>query len=153
MSCKRFESQEDLLRERAIMLTICKDAVKLGENDLDGLIPNIAFVEIKTARCNHNKPVHYLVSVQKYHKMQDADKLLPAFLFIQWADKLTYISYKDLEKSVIASTSFIAINGRAEREGSVNDREQMIHVPPSLFKVFVDSASFLKEIELTISCS
>lgn len=125
----RFETPEDLAREKSIMDKINKDAIKLGSNDLDFLIKDKAYIEIKSARCKHDKPEHYLISLHKIIKMQYANKKLPTYLFIQFTDKLMYIAFKDIR-------GFIAPNGREERTGSVNDIELMCHVEPSLFKEY-----------------
>jgi hypothetical protein len=124
----RFETKEDLKREREIMDRICKDAIKLGDNELDFLIKEKAYIEIKTANCKHNTPQFYLISYIKYKKMQEYNKRLPTYLFIQWTDKLTYINFKDIRGKV-------ETNGRAPREGSSNDQELMVHVDPKLFKI------------------
>ena len=75
----RFETKEDLLRERAIIDKIDSNAVKLGDNDLDFLIPKKAYVEIKTANCSSSTPKEYLISLQKVLKMQYANKTLPTY--------------------------------------------------------------------------
>ena len=125
----RFETKEDLERERQIMDRICKDAIKLGGNELDFLIKDKAYIEIKSANCKHNTPPFYLVNLGKLYKMQEYGKRLPTYLFIQWTDKLTYINFKDIRGNCEP-------NGRTPREGSSNDQELMIHVDPKLFKTF-----------------
>jgi len=108
---------------------ISKDAVKLGSNDLDFIIPDKAYVEIKSARCPHDKPEYYLISMIKAVKMQYANKKLPTYLFIQFTDKLMYIAFKDIR-------GFLDVNGRDNRKGATNDTELMIHVNPKLFKEY-----------------
>ena len=125
----RFETKEDLERERKIMDTISKDAIKLGDNELDFLIKDKAYIEIKSATCKHNTPPFYLVNLGKLYKMQEYSKKLPTYLFIQWTDKLTYINFKDIRGNCEP-------NGRTPREGSSNDQELMIHVDPKLFKIY-----------------
>ena len=125
----RFETKEDLEREREIMDRICKDAIKLGDNELDFLIKDKAYIEIKSANCKHNTPQFYLISLIKLVKMQEYNKRLPTYLFIQWTDKLTYINFKDIRGNCEP-------NGRTPREGSSNDQELMIHVDPKLFKIY-----------------
>lgn len=125
----RFETNEDLIRERNIMDKICKDAIKLGDNELDFLIKDKAYIEIKTANCPHNKVPFYLVSIIKAAKMQEYSKKLPTYLFIQWSDILTYINFKDIQGQT-------KINGRDPRNKAVNDIELMIHIDPQLFKIF-----------------
>ena len=124
----RFETKEDLEREREIMDRICKDAIKLGDNELDFLIKDKAYIEIKSANCKHNTPQFYLISLIKLVKMQEYNKRLPTYLFIQWTDKLTYINFKDI-------TGHIKTNGRTPREGSTNDQELIVHVDPKLFTI------------------
>jgi hypothetical protein len=125
----RFETKEDLEREREIMDRICKDAIKLGDNELDFEIKDKAYVEIKSANCKHNTPSFYLVSLIKLTKLQEYSKRLPTYLFIQWTDKLNYINFKDIRGN-------LEPNGRTPREGSSNDQELMVHVDPKLFKTF-----------------
>jgi hypothetical protein len=125
----RFETKEDLEREREIMDTISKDAIKLGDNELDFLIKDKAYIEIKSANCKHNTPPFYLISLIKLVKMQEYSKRLPTYLFIQWTDKLTYINFKDIRGNCEP-------NGRTIRNGSTNDQELMVHVDPKLFKIY-----------------
>ena len=125
----RFETKEDLEREREIMDRISKDAIKLSDNELDFLIKDKAYIEIKSANCKHNTPPFYLISLIKLVKMQEYSKRLPTYLFIQWTDKLTYINFKDIRGNCEP-------NGRTPREGSSNDQELMIHVDPKLFKIY-----------------
>ena len=125
----RFEAKEDLEREREIMDTISKDAIKLGDNELDFLIKDKAYIEIKSATCKHNTPPFYLVNLVKLYKMQEYSKKLPTYLFIQWTDKLTYINCKDIRGNCEP-------NGRTIRNGSTNDQELMVHVDPKLFKIY-----------------
>jgi hypothetical protein len=125
----RFETKEDLKREREIMDRICKDAIKLGDNELDFEIKDKAYVEIKSANCKHNTPSFYLVSLIKLTKMQEYSKRLPTYLFIQWTDKLNYINFKDIRGN-------LEPNGRTPREGSSNDQELMVHVDPKLFRTY-----------------
>ena len=125
----RFETKEDLEREREIIDRICKDAIKLGDNELDFLIKDKAYIEIKSANCKHNTPQFYLISLIKLVKMQEYNKRLPTYLFIQWTDKLTYINFKDIRGNCEP-------NGRTIRNGSTNDQELMVHVDPKLFKIY-----------------
>jgi hypothetical protein len=125
----RFETKEDLEREREIMDRICKDAIKLGDNELDFEIKDKAYVEIKSANCKHNTPSFYLVSLIKLTKLQEYSKRLPTYLFIQWTDKLNYINFKDIRGN-------LEPNGRTPREGSSNDQELMVHVDPKLFRTY-----------------
>ena len=125
----RFETKEDLVREREIMDRICKDAIKLGDYELDFLIKDKAYIEIKSANCKHNTPQFYLISLIKLVKMQEYNKRLTTYLFIQWTDKLTYINFKDIRGNCEP-------NGRTIRNGSTNDQELMVHVDPKLFKIY-----------------
>jgi hypothetical protein len=125
----RFETKEDLEREREIMDRICKDAIKLGDNELDFIIKDKAYIEIKSANCKHNTPSFYLVSLIKLTKLQEYSKRLPTYLFIQWTDKLNYINFKDIRGN-------LEPNGRTPREGSSNDQELMVHVDPKLFRTY-----------------
>ena len=125
----RFETKEDLERERKIMDIICKDAIKLGDYELDFLIKDKAYIEIKSYNYKHNDLQFIFISLIKLVKMQEYSKKLPTYLFIQWTDKLTYINFKDI-------TGHIKTNGRTPREGSTNDQELIVHVDPKLFTIY-----------------
>ena len=125
----KFETKEDLERERKIMDRICKDAIKLGDNELDFLIKDKAYIEIKSYNYKHDALQFIFISLIKLVKMQEYSKKLPTYLFIQWTDKLTYINFKDI-------TGHIKTNGRTPREGSTNDQELIVHVDPKLFTIY-----------------
>ena len=125
----RFETNEDIERERKIMDRICKDAIKLGDYELDFLIKDKAYIEIKSYNYKHNDLQFIFISLIKLVKMQEYSKKLPTYLFIQWTDKLTYINFKDI-------TGHIKTNGRTPREGSTNDQELIVHVDPKLFTIY-----------------
>jgi len=125
----RFETNEDIERERKIMDRICKDAIKLGDYELDFLIKDKAYIEIKSYNYKHNALQFIFISLIKLVKMQEYSKKLPTYLFIQWTDKLTYINFKDI-------TGHIKTNGRTPREGSTNDQELIVHVDPKLFTIY-----------------
>ena len=125
----RFETNEDLERERKIMDRICKDAIKLGDYELDFLIKDKAYIEIKSYNYKHDALQFIFISLIKLVKMQEYSKKLPTYLFIQWTDKLTYINFKDI-------TGHIKTNGRTPREGSTNDQELIVHVDPKLFTIY-----------------
>ena len=125
----RFETKEDLERERKIMDRICKDAIKLGDYELDFLIKDKAYIEIKSYNYKHDALQFYFINLIKLVKMQECSKKLPTYLFIQWTDKLTYINFKDI-------TGHIKTNGRTPREGSTNDQELIVHVDPKLFTIY-----------------
>ena len=125
----RFETNEDIERERKIMDRIYKDAIKLGDYELDFLIKDKAYIEIKSYNYKHNDLQFIFISLIKLVKMQEYSKKLPTYLFIQWTDKLTYINFKDIR-------GHIEPNGRTIRNGSTNDQELMVHVDPKLFKIY-----------------
>jgi len=125
----RFETNEDIERERKIMDRICKDAIKLGDYELDFLIKDKAYIEIKSYNYKHNALQFIFISLIKLVKMQEYSKKLPTYLFIQFTDELTYINFKDIR-------GHIKTNGRTPREGSTNDQELIVHVDPKLFKTF-----------------
>jgi hypothetical protein len=125
----RFETKENLETERKIMDRICKDAIKLGDYELDFLIKDKAYIEIKSYNYKHDALQFIFISLIKLVKMQEYSKKLPTYLFIQWTDKLTYINFKDI-------TGHIKTNGRTPREGSTNDQELIVHVDPKLFKIY-----------------
>ena len=124
----RFETKENLETERKIMDRICKDAIKLGDYELDFLIKDKAYIEIKSYNYKHNDLQFIFISLIKLVKMQEYSKKLPTYLFIQWTDKLTYINFKDIRGN-------LEPNGRTIRNGSTNDQELMVHVDPKLFKI------------------
>jgi hypothetical protein len=125
----RFETKENLETERKIMDRICKDAIKLGDYELDFLIKDKAYIEIKNYNYKHDALQFYFINLIKLVKMQECSKKLPTYLFIQWTDKLTYINFKDI-------TGHIKTNGRTPREGSTNDQELIVHVDPKLFTIY-----------------
>ena len=125
----RFETKENLETERKIMDRICKDAIKLGDYELDFLIKDKAYIEIKSYNYKHDALQFIFISLIKLVKMQEYSKKLPTYLFIQWTDKLTYINFKDI-------TGHIKTNGRTPREGSTNDQELIVHVDPKLFTIY-----------------
>jgi hypothetical protein len=125
----RFETKENLETERKIMDRICKDAIKLGDYELDFLIKDKAYIEIKSYNYKHDALQFIFISLIKLVKMQEYSKKLSTYLFIQWTDKLTYINFKDI-------TGHIKTNGRTPREGSTNDQELIVHVDPKLFKIY-----------------
>lgn len=128
----RFETEQDLQNELAIIQKIANgnEFKKLGENDIDFEIEGKAYIEIKKFNYNHDQLKYYFVSLIKLVKMQDANKRLPTYFFIQFNDKLMYIALNDIE-------GHIKKNGRKERPGAKNDIELIVHVNSKLFKEFV----------------
>lgn len=133
----RFESQKDIENELKVMNLICPDGQfkKLGEYDLDFLVydfkngkkTGLCYIEIKCYNGKHDDYPTTMVSCIKYRKMME--KALPTFLFIQWNDKLVFISRNNI-------TGEKRVGGRKVREGSSNDQEMMIFVPNEKFKIY-----------------
>ena len=84
----RFETKEDLERERKIMDIICKDAIKLGDYELDFLIKDKAYIEIKSATCKHNTPPFYLVNFRFFQKY-----LFTLFLIFLYLSHILHILF------------------------------------------------------------
>ena len=133
----RFESQKDIENELNVMNRICPDGQfkKLGEHDLDFLVYDLGngkkiglcYIEIKCYNKNHDDYPTTMVSCIKHRKMME--KALPTFLFIQWNDKLVFISRNNI-------TGEKRVGGRKVREGSTNDQELLIYVPNEKFKIY-----------------
>jgi hypothetical protein len=126
-----FETETDLLNELEIIKKIAgkNEFKKLDRFGLDYEITGKAFIEIKKYNSEFEKYPTKIVSCIKLVKMQQASKILPTYLFIQYLDKLVYIDSKNIEGE-------LKKGGRSEREGSTNDKEFLVYVPKSKFKEF-----------------
>jgi hypothetical protein len=126
-----FETETDLLNELEIIKKIAgkNEFKKLDRFGLDYEIVGKAFIEIKKYNCDFEKYPTKIVSCIKLVKMQEAIKILPTYLFIQYLDKLVYIKTDDV-------TGELKKGGRVERKGSTNDKEFLVYVPKSKFKEF-----------------
>jgi hypothetical protein len=126
-----FETETDLLNELEIIKKIAgkNEFKKLDRFGLDYEIVGKAFIEIKKYNCDFEKYPTKIVSCIKLVKMQEASKILPTYLFIQYLDKLVYIKTDDV-------TGELKKGGRVERKGSTNDKEFLVYVPKSKFKEF-----------------
>ncbi len=129
----RFETQADLDREEAVIKRIANGQkyTKLGENDLDYEIDNIAYIEIKNFTIPSTKYPTQLISCIKLVKMQERSRRMPTFFFAQYTDKLMYINVDDIE-------GYLKIRGRKPRPGSTNDQEFVVNVKRSFFKEYKD---------------
>lgn len=128
-----FETEKDLLNELEIIKKIAgkNEFKKLDKFGLDYEITGKAFIEIKKDNSEFKKYPDKIVSCIKLVKMQEASKILPTYLFIQYLDKLVYIKTENI-------TGELKKGGRVERKGSTNDKEFLVYVPKSKFKEFKD---------------
>jgi hypothetical protein len=126
-----FETQKDLLNELEIIKKIAgkNEFKKLDKFGLDYEITGKAFIEIKKYNSNYETYQRMIVSCIKLVKLQEANKFLPTYLFIQYLDKLVYIKTDDIAGEVKKS-------GRVERPGSTNDVEFLVYVSKDKFKEF-----------------
>ena len=126
-----FETENDLLNELEIIKKIAgkNEFKKLDKFGLDYEITGKAFIEIKKDNTDFEKYPTKIVSCIKLVKMQEANKFLPTYLFIQYLDKLVYIKTDDI-------TGELKKGGRVERKGSTNDKEFLVYVSKSKFKEF-----------------
>jgi hypothetical protein len=126
-----FETENDLLNELEIIKKIAgkNEFKKLDKFGLDYEITGKAFIEIKKYNTDFEKYPTKIVSCIKLVKMQEANKFLPTYLFIQYLDKLVYIKTDDI-------TGELKKGGRVERKGSTNDKEFLVYVSKSKFKEF-----------------
>lgn len=128
-----FETENDLLNEVEIIKKIAgkNEFKKLDRFGLDYEIIGKAFIEIKKYKSNFEAYQNIIVSCIKLVKMQEASKILPTYLFIQYLDKLVYIKTDDI-------TGELKKGGRVERKGSTNDVEFLVYVSKSKFKEFTN---------------
>ena len=85
-----FETQKDLLNELEIIKKIAgkNEFKKLDKFGLDYEITGKAFIEIKKYNSNYETYQRMIVSCIKLVKLQEANKILPTYLFMQYLDKL-----------------------------------------------------------------
>lgn len=126
-----FETEKDLLNELEIIKKIAgkNEFKKLDKFGIDYEITGKAFIEIKKYNSNFETYKRMIVSCIKLVKLQEANKILPTYLFMQYLDKLVYIKTDDIAGEVKKS-------GRVERPGSTNDVEFLVYVSKDKFKEF-----------------
>ncbi len=117
----RFETPQDLENELAVMERFAGGTPfnKLGDNDIDFIIPGRCYVEIK---CLNSSSTDYdvsIVSLIKLVKMQEKARELPTFIVFKYTDKIMYINFKDI-------SGYVNPSGRKVRSGSTNDQELLL---------------------------
>ena len=117
----RFETAEDLAREWAVMEQFAKGLKfdKLGENDLDFLIPGRCYAEIKCVNTSSIDYRYSRISRIKLVKMQERARELPTFIVFKYTDKIMYINFIDID-------GYVRQSGREQRDGATNDRELLL---------------------------
>ena len=123
---KKFETKEDLERQRKAISLFCEKFVasyeELDEWDIDYLVTKDekkCYVEVKGRKRKIKNAFPLPVAARKMVKL--CDKKVPAIIIWACYDGLIYANIKDLE-----STG--KIGGRfKEREGSSNDTEYMLY--------------------------
>lgn len=127
----RFETKDDLNNELEIINKISRGNkfIKLGPNDIDFLIIDKAYIEIKKYNYYSFDLNFFFVSLIKLVKMQAKDRVLPCYLFLQFIDNLFYIRCIDLK-------GYVSYTGRKRRDGSTNDKELILLAEKNNFKIF-----------------
>ena len=127
---KRFETQEDLDRERKAIELFAKHykvkPVKLGEYDIDFLCTRngigVMLVEVKGKKANTTDIKDFVVAQRKFIKLSTEAKKRRVLPVLIWA---CYDGIVVCENIHLANkTSYFG--GRKPRKGSANDREEML---------------------------
>ena len=95
---------------------------KLGENDIDFMIPGRCYAEIKMRKVAFDVDSIEVISLIKVVKMQDKNKHLPTFLVFGFTDCIAYIS-------VVTLIGSVKWGGREQRNGATNDIELLLYIP------------------------
>jgi hypothetical protein len=141
----QFQSESDLVNERMIMESFAcgHPFKKLDGHDVDFVIPNRCYVEVKARKFKHNRYPVEIISLIKLVKLQEKGRILPAFLVFGFTDCIGYIEVNDVRGNV-------RLFGRKPRKGSTNDMELMLFISKDLltFKpknyTLIDSKNQLK---------
>jgi len=122
---KRFETKEDLERQRKAIDLFCKKFLasykELEKWDIDYIVTKdekICYVEVKGRNKNIQDAFPLPVAARKIVKL--CDKKTPAIIIWACYDGLIYANIKDL-----ISTG--RMGGRDKRKGSSNDQEYMLY--------------------------
>jgi len=131
MSTKRFETQEDLDNELQVIKKFCSKGnfsyKKLDRHSLDYAIVKdervVAFVEIKCYKTSSDKYHSQILSLYKWEKLKDYNKLAPTFFVCRYSDGvILYLHAEDIKGDVKFS------GRKVVREGSFSDREFCIFI-------------------------
>jgi len=119
----RFETEQDRINEYRIMdcFSCGHPFKKLGNHDVDFVVPGRCYVEIKAKKFRHDKYPAQLISLIKIVKLQERSRELPAFLVFGFTDCILYIKVEDIK-------GYVKWSGRKQRKGATNDRELCLFI-------------------------
>jgi hypothetical protein len=127
----RYETPEDLKRERAVMDRTCArwrcEAQKLGPDEIDFQLVRdgrvVAYAEVKTRHNARDAYPTYCVDRSKWRGLQEVTEEtgLPAFLVVDFVDGLHYVRVADQPYRT-------GVMHRKDR-GDPSDRDVVIHIP------------------------
>ena len=125
----RFETQQDLDNEERVIKAFTKGTPyqKLGDHDIDYLIPDRAYVEVKCINSLSTTYDTQILSLIKLVKLQEASRKLPTFVVFAYTDKIMYINFNDID-------GYIKHSGRKQRKGAANDREILVFIDKNKLK-------------------
>jgi uncharacterized protein with PIN domain len=131
MKTKRFETEEDRQNELEVIEKFSAKGnftySKLDRHALDFAITKdekvVAFAEVKCYKTPSDKYHTQIVSLYKWEKMKDYNKLAPTFFICRYSDgKILYMHAEEIKGD-------IKFSGRkVVREGSFSDREFCIFI-------------------------
>jgi hypothetical protein len=133
----RFESEEDLAREKVVTGIIEKnwncETIKMPKWDIDLLLHRdgitTAYAEIKTyPNTNFEKYDNCFISVRKKIRLDIYEKSFPTLYVLAHCDHVSYIRVSDIvgEEKMLSRKN--------QREGAVNDTEMVVYFKRSLLK-------------------
>ena len=138
----RYESRQDLVNEEEVVKIFTggkHPVVKLGKNDIDFLVKDIAYIEVKCSP-NDSKQFNFQVlSLIKVVKMQEYSRKLPTYLVYRYSDCIMYINVQDIKGNV---KWFERKKGIENRKDATNDKELVIYIPKCEMKVFTKLTRF-----------
>lgn len=133
----RFETEQDLANERAVIEAVCSrrglKCKKLGDNEIDFIVYGddnkaLFFAEVKCLTTPADRYPMYMLSMIKVEKMIEYSKILDTYLFVRHSDRLSYINIKDMDGRV-------QMGGRINpREVAANDREMCMFIDVNKLK-------------------
>ena len=137
----RFESQEDREREKDTLSILCGERglrfellnelnpVDVALYDKDDKV--VAYAEVKTyQQCFAKAKPHIFISIRKLVSLQKVsrDNEVPSCMVYRFEDCIGYYFISEIEGATCGW------DGREAREGSVYDRELVVHIPKTLLK-------------------
>ena len=136
-----FETEQDVNNEKNAMNEFLKKMVnpkvkafKLPQQSLDFMIYDdkkiIAFIEIKCFKTAWKKYDNIIVAVRKIKKMKVFNHIAPTYFLVRHSDNI--ITYQNVNKLQGEIKWFSRKN---QREGAVNDSEDVMFVPTELWNV------------------